>query len=295
MTPTEKQIEAALSAPMPDGLPVREYLEMPTKLEMQGLGICTDGYGISDIREDIIADYEKLLIGSALSAALAVEAGTVGVKTLEWRKFERGHTARTPFHDVYGILPWYELSGDWAVRRNGKEIARTKDEQTAQAAAQADYEARILSALTTSPASSERPCTCHPDDNPPSPCAERYAYSECVAAASPASSDDGRCPRPCNDRPGDSSMRACIEAGECGCIAFPASSGVEGEAVAVPNGWRLVPVEPTREMWAAMADTLYRYKNRHHDKVAGDLFKAMLSALPAAPSLSAGAGGEERG
>lgn len=25
----------------------------------------------------------------------------------------------------------------------------------------------------------ERPCTCHPDDNPPSPCAERYALSDC--------------------------------------------------------------------------------------------------------------------
>lgn len=24
-----------------------------------------------------------------------------------------------------------------------------------------------------------RPCTCHPDDNPPQPCAERYALSEC--------------------------------------------------------------------------------------------------------------------
>jgi hypothetical protein len=28
-----------------------------------------------------------------------------------------------------------------------------------------------------------RPCTCHPDDNPPRPCPQRYAYSECVAAA----------------------------------------------------------------------------------------------------------------
>ena len=25
-----------------------------------------------------------------------------------------------------------------------------------------------------------RMCTCHPDDNPPNPCAEKYAYSECV-------------------------------------------------------------------------------------------------------------------
>lgn len=28
-----------------------------------------------------------------------------------------------------------------------------------------------------------RPCTCHPDDNPPRPCPQRYALSECRAAA----------------------------------------------------------------------------------------------------------------
>lgn len=30
----------------------------------------------------------------------------------------------------------------------------------------------------------KRPCTCHPDDNPPVPCAKRYALSECRAAQS---------------------------------------------------------------------------------------------------------------
>lgn len=30
---------------------------------------------------------------------------------------------------------------------------------------------------------SDRPCTCHPDDNPPVPCAKRYALTECKAAA----------------------------------------------------------------------------------------------------------------
>lgn len=27
------------------------------------------------------------------------------------------------------------------------------------------------------------PCTCHPDDNPPVPCAKRYALSDCLAVA----------------------------------------------------------------------------------------------------------------
>lgn len=26
-----------------------------------------------------------------------------------------------------------------------------------------------------------RPCTCHPDDNPPVPCAQKYALTDCLA------------------------------------------------------------------------------------------------------------------
>ena len=29
----------------------------------------------------------------------------------------------------------------------------------------------------------ERPCTCHPDDKPPVPCAKKYALSECKESA----------------------------------------------------------------------------------------------------------------
>lgn len=32
---------------------------------------------------------------------------------------------------------------------------------------------------------SDRPCTCHPDDNPPVPCPQKYALSECKAAPAP--------------------------------------------------------------------------------------------------------------
>ena len=28
-----------------------------------------------------------------------------------------------------------------------------------------------------------RPCTCHPDDNPPQPCEHRYAFRDCADAA----------------------------------------------------------------------------------------------------------------
>lgn len=30
---------------------------------------------------------------------------------------------------------------------------------------------------------SDKPCTCHPDDNPPVPCPQKFALSECRAAA----------------------------------------------------------------------------------------------------------------
>lgn len=33
------------------------------------------------------------------------------------------------------------------------------------------------------PVSDSRPCTCHPDDSPPVPCARKYALSECRAAS----------------------------------------------------------------------------------------------------------------
>jgi hypothetical protein len=69
---------------------------------------------------------------------------------------------------------------------------------------------------------------------------------------------------------------------------LPCAEALTSQAAdAVPvEGWVMVPVEPTREMWAAMADTLYGYKNRHHDKVAGDLYRAAVSARHASPSKS---------
>lgn len=35
-----------------------------------------------------------------------------------------------------------------------------------------------------------RPCTCHPDDNPPTPCPRRYALQDCRAAANQGSNND---------------------------------------------------------------------------------------------------------
>ncbi len=39
------------------------------------------------------------------------------------------------------------------------------------------------------PLSDSRPCTCHPDDNPPVPCAQKYALNECRAASEPTETE----------------------------------------------------------------------------------------------------------
>ena len=57
-------------------------------------------------------------------------------------------------------------------------------------------------------------------------------------------------------------------------------------AQATTEGWKLVPVEPTREMWAAAGDcvtTLQWTGIGHHDKISSAVYRAMLAAAPVAP------------
>lgn len=54
----------------------------------------------------------------------------------------------------------------------------------------------------------------------------------------------------------------------------------------------VVPVEPTREMWAAGGTAACQAANQHHDKVVEGVWSAMLAAAPAPSSL---AGGEVAG
>lgn len=55
---------------------------------------------------------------------------------------------------------------------------------------------------------------------------------------------------------------------------------------AMPEGYRLVPVEPTREMWAASGDAVVRLTNIgiHHDIVSRVVYDAMLAAAPTLPA-----------
>lgn len=50
-------------------------------------------------------------------------------------------------------------------------------------------ERRLRNFLASDKGTDDRPCTCHPDDNPPKPCPRKYAYSECVEAAKAAESE----------------------------------------------------------------------------------------------------------
>ncbi len=83
--------------------------------------------------------------------ALAERAGGVKVKPLEWRKGR----AETPFGPYHVIEETNDDEPFWFVMFNGKAAARCgthDDEESAILAAQADYEARILSALEPSAA-----------------------------------------------------------------------------------------------------------------------------------------------
>jgi hypothetical protein len=81
-----------------------------------------------------------------LTAALAVEAGTVGVKPLEWVMMYDGST----YHAQSILGRWARWDGHY-LPPDGYGGIPCDDPISA---AQADYEARIRSALTTSPASS---------------------------------------------------------------------------------------------------------------------------------------------
>ncbi|MBB3980117.1 hypothetical protein GGQ64_005364 [Rhizobium azooxidifex] len=88
-------------------------------------------------------------VARLLTAALAVEAGTVGVKPLEWTEGVGLWTAQTQFVACYSV--WEVDADKWRCSLLDGDFPTA---YAAKAAAQEDYEACIRSALTTSPASS---------------------------------------------------------------------------------------------------------------------------------------------
>lgn len=49
--------------------------------------------------------------------------------------------------------------------------------------------------------------------------------------------------------------------------------------------YKLVPINPTREMWAAAGDAVVALKSQHHDAISEAVYKAMLTAAPDVANL----------
>ncbi len=74
-------------------------------------------------------------------------------------------------------ITWCDIAQDDA------DIAYVLASDLAAAVARAERAESDLRAALSTP---ERPCTCHPDDNPPVPCAKKYALSECKETPEPS-------------------------------------------------------------------------------------------------------------
>ena len=81
------------------------------------------------------------------------------------------------------------------------------------------------------------------------------------------------------------SLQARIEAAE---LAEKPSS--------VPMGWRLMPLELSREMWAAAGNAIVELQDRgigHHDQITANVYSALLAAAPSAPAIATNAASTE--
>lgn len=107
---------------------------------------------------------ERAALAPATPATSAETGASVGVKVkaLEWHAVERArsdedprteatgdHTATTPFGCYYIEMYFGSDSYGWEASFNGIPIADKDDPEAAKAAAQQDYETRILSALAS--------------------------------------------------------------------------------------------------------------------------------------------------
>lgn len=161
-----------------------------------------------DEAETAIRAYLSAVGGEAVTDSLWVTAKPEHAK-IGWtydfdqtERLSRAAEAATGYDAVLEVVEFVMAEAD---RRHRSELARLKAQPGVVKAAQdavaelanvpmqlsledwSRISNAILAALSA-PVSQEpiaRQCTCHPDDNPPKPCAEKYALSECLAASSP--------------------------------------------------------------------------------------------------------------
>ena len=99
-----------------------------------------------------------------------------------------------------------------------------------------------------------------------------------IAAAAARAAENKHYPSPCSQgSPLMASVRqACVERGYTGDgLAVPGMAAPSEQPAAVPDGWKLVPVEPTEEMMHAAQDV-------PAPRPYGAVFRAMIDAAIAA-------------
>jgi hypothetical protein len=132
----------------------------------------TARYSVRQMREYALA---------ALSHARSVAPGGLTDEQCRTIFCALNNWARTAGVDRYG-LPLVVVGGELRGIQVIKEaLAATP---TTVHPTPADVPAQVVA--------DSRPCTCHPDDNPPRPCPRKYALSECRAAAIPKGVDAGK-------------------------------------------------------------------------------------------------------
>lgn len=130
-----------------------------TPIHDEAVEAALDGYGRS-----YATGYSGLRMRAALEAALphlVPDKGEVGVKALEWKREGdvcwRAHTIIGRYTMVQEIpARTVELPAQWWGPEPTDDIHNASSDDTAKAAAQADYEARIRSALYLKPLPPER-------------------------------------------------------------------------------------------------------------------------------------------
>lgn len=106
------------------------------------------GYASTDI---LLEPLVMEAIGPSLRAGSPSTSG-VGVRPLQWTKSADGDLSRAEtIIDTYRVWTHFEADGRWFWSLSGVTDGHAKDEAEAKAAAQADYEARIRSALSAAP------------------------------------------------------------------------------------------------------------------------------------------------
>lgn len=104
---------------------------------------------VNDLEAIIDIQLEEWLL-KVYDAPAPLEKLAVSVKALEWTGRESWEWAKTPFGDIYTLRPCTaeKFLGKWLLSLGVERIGDLHDnEEAAKAAAQSDFEQRILSAL----------------------------------------------------------------------------------------------------------------------------------------------------